>query len=259
MNTITDQMGRCVNINQGICKIISFVPSITELLFDLGLYSEIKGITTFCIHPQNELKEKEKIGSPKNLNLERIKTINPDIIFASKEENTKDEVEDLMKSYNVYVSDVKSLSDALGLINDIGVICNKVNESQQMINKIKKQFDDLKSNIIHDKKVCYLIWDNPMMTVNNDTYINDMLHLAGCKNVFSDSKNRYPVITKDDIRDKKPEYILLSSEPYSFTSNHINDFKKEFPFAEIMLVDGEKFSWYGSHLLKVPEYFKQLF
>ena len=258
MNTITDQIGRCINISQRPLKIIS-VPSITELLFNLGLDSEIVAITEYCIHPPGKVKKKELIGGPKNVNYEKIKALDPDVIFASKEENAKDEVEDLMKYYNVYVSDVKDLSDALRLIKDVGVITKKVKNSQGMIYEIQKQFDELKRNTIQNRKVCYLIWNNPMMTVNNDTYIHDMLNWAGCENIFSDNKNRYPVISGNEIWNKKPDYIFLSSEPYCFTTDYVSSFKKQFPFANIKLVDGEKFSWYGSHLLKVPEYFKQLF
>ena len=259
MNTITDQMGRCINISQRPLTIISLVPSITELLFDLGLDSEIMAITEYCIHPQEKVKKKELIGGPKNVNIEKIKAFNPDVIFASKEENVRDEVEDLMQYYNVYVSDVKDLSDALRLIKDVGTITKRVNESQQIINKIQKQFDELKRNTVQNRNVCYLIWNNPMMTINNDTYIHDMLNWAGCENIFADSKNRYPIISGNEIWNKKPDYIFLSSEPYCFTNNHVSDFEKQFPFAKVKHVDGKKFSWYGTHLLKVPEYFKQLF
>ena len=259
MVNVTDQMGRSVNLVPGPIKIISLVPSITELLFDLELENQIVGITRFCIYPKEKVKSKTIVGDTKNVDSDLINSINPDLIIASKEENTKEEIEALMNNFNVYVSNVKTFSDALELIKDIGILTNKVKGSNVLIENIEKQFNKLKKSPSPKRKVVYLIWDNPIMTINSDTFINDMLNRAGYANVFEDRKERYPIIFPNEIRDKKPEYILLSTEPYPFTKEHVVEFERDLPFAKVMLVDGEKFSWYGSHLIKVPAYFKQMF
>ncbi len=259
MIIVTDQMGRSVNRIQGPIKTISLVPSITELLFDLELDNQIVGITRFCIYPKEKVKNKTIVGDTKNVDSNLINLIKPDLIIASKEENTKEEIEALMDNFNVYVSDVKTFNDALKLIKDIGILTNKEKDSNLVIENIEHQFKRLKETISSKKKVTYLIWDNPIMTINSDTFINDMLNRAGCENVFKNRKERYPTISVKQIRNEKPEYILLSTEPYLFTKEHVKVFKNDFPFAKVMLVDGKKFSWYGSHLLKVPAYFKQMF
>ena len=259
MIIVTDQMGRSVNRVQSPIKIISLVPSITELLFDLGLDNQIVGITRFCIYPKEKVKSKTIIGNTKNVDSDLINSIKPDLIIASKEENTKEEIEALMDNFNVYVSDVKTFSDALDLIKDIGVLINKEKDSNLLIENIEHQFKQLKETVYSKRKVAYLIWDNPIMTINSDTFINDMVNWAGFENVFENRKERYPIISPHEIREKKPEYILLSTEPYSFTKEHVVEFERDFPFTKVILVDGKKFSWYGSHLIKVPAYFKQMF
>ncbi len=259
MITVTDQMGRRVNLAQSPTKIISLVPSITELLFDLELDNQIVGITRFCIYPKEKVKSKIIVGDTKNVDSDLINSIKPDLIIASKEENTKEEIEALMDNLNVYVSDVKTFSDALELIRDIGILTNKEKNTSLLIENIEHQFKQLKKTISSKRKVAYLIWNNPIMTINSDTFINDMLNMAGYKNVFENRKERYPIISVKEIRNKKPEYILLSTEPYSFTDDHVVEFKRDFPFTKVILVDGKKFSWYGSHLIKVPAYFKQMY
>ncbi len=259
MIIVADQIGRRVNLIQGPTKIISLVPSITELLFDLGLDNQIVGITRFCIYPKEKVKNKTIVGSTKNVDLILINSIKPDLIIASKEENTKEEIEALMDNFNVYISDVKTFSGALELIKDIGILTNKEKNSSLLIENIEHQFKQLEGIISSKRKVTYLIWDNPIMTINSDTFINDMLNRAGCENVFENRKERYLIISVKEIRNKKPEYILLSTEPYSFTNDHVVEFTRYFPFTKVILVDGKKFSWYGSHLIKVPAYFKQMY
>jgi len=259
MIIVTDQMGRSVNRVQGLSKIISLVPSITELLFDLELDNQIVGITRFCIYPKEKVKNKTIVGDTKNIDSNLINSIKPDLIIASKEENTKEEIEALMDNFNVYVSDVKTLSDAIDLIKDIGILTNKEKDSNLLVENIEHQFKQLKETISLKRKVAYLIWDNPIMTISSDTFINNMLNRAGCENVFEKRKERYPIISVEEIRNEKSEYILLSTEPYPFTKEHVVEFERDFLFAKVMLVDGKKFSWYGSHLLKVPAYFKQMF
>jgi len=256
---ITDQIGNNVNLKTYPNKIISLVPSITELLFDLGLDKKVIGITPYCVHPEDKVQSIVKIGGPHKIDLQKIKDLQPDIIFASKEENLKEEVEELVKQYPVYVSDVKNLTEAIEMISQIGTITGTDKIAKKIGGHIQKQFGDLKEITKANKTACYLVWNEPMITVNKNTFIHEMMQFAGFSNVFADNAERYPKINPTDIKNKKPGYIILSTEPFSFTNEHVAKFKSEYPFSKVLLLDGEKFAWYGSHLLKTPDYFKQLF
>lgn len=255
MNTI-DQLGRTIQLDQTPTRIISTVPSITELLFDLELEKRIVGITKFCIHPDHGRKTKTIIGGTKNLNLQTIHNLKPDLIIANKEENTELDILELSQHYPVWISDIQSLEHANDLISKLGSILNcskKAQEIIEQINEAKSIFQEIKNQHSFKKSVCYLIWKDPYMTVGSDTFINSMLHEAGLKNVFED-KQRYPSLTIHDILEKKPDWILLSSEPYPFKEVHM----KEFTNFRTIMVDGEAFSWYGSHIVKSFQYFCNL-
>ena len=239
-------------------KIISLVPSQTELLYSFGLDKEVIGITKFCIHPEQWFRTKTRIGGTKKLNIELIRKLQPDLIIANKEENVKEQVEMLASEFDVYLSDVNNLKDALKMIADIGTLTNKQKEAEEIIENIKKGFSTLNPmRFQKPHRCCYLIWKDPYMTVGGDTFINDMMNRCGLKNVFEDRK-RYPEITPQDIKDSGCEMVLLSSEPYPFKEKNIKELQESLPKVKIILADGEMFSWYGSRLLKAAGYFKKL-
>ena len=235
-------------------KIISLVPSITETLFDFGLTTtEVIGRTKFCIHPSDLIKEVEIIGGTKNLNIAKIKSLKPDLIIANKEENEKLQVEELMKDFEVWVTDIATLEDNRDFIAELGIRLNKENLAEKFNKKINSIFNDVKS--AHPKKVAYLIWKNPYMTIGSDTFINDVLIKIGFENLFKTQK-RYPEVSVKDL--KEADFIFLSSEPYPFQQKHIEELQRELPNKEIVLVDGEAFSWFGTHLMKKDDYLKEL-
>ena len=242
-------------------RIVSLVPSQTELLFDLGLEEEVKAITKFCIHPADWYKNKLHIGGTKSLKIDIIKKINPDLIIANKEENVKEQVEELAKTFDVFVTDVNNLYDALEMIKNIGTLTGKTAKAAAMATKIEKEFKKLSETIRTKRKIkaSYLIWKNPYMAVGGNTFINDMMQYCGLENILTNVE-RYPEISLEDLKSSKPgeqcELLLLSSEPYPFKEKHLSEIKSELPLVKIMLVDGEMFSWYGSRLLKAAEYFK---
>lgn len=235
-------------------KIISLVPSITEALFDFGLSEkEIVGRTKFCIHPKNTVQRVEIIGGTKNLNIDKIKSLNPDLIIANKEENVKEQIEELQKDFKVLVTNISNLEDNYYLLKTLGNLLGKQEIAQKFnlkIYEILANFSDLKK-----KKCAYLIWKNPYMTVGFDTFIHDILDKIGFQNIFKNQK-RYPEISVEDLRNA--EYIFLSSEPFPFQQKHIDELQKELPDAKIILVDGEAFSWYGTRLAKCESYFQSL-
>lgn len=236
-------------------RIISVVPSLTELLFDLGMNEEVIGITGFCIHPQKWFKEKVRIGGTKNLHIEKIQALQPDLIIANKEENDKRQIEKLAENCDVYLSDVNTLPDALDMIVRIGELTDHLQQAMELRFKIKKGFDALSRNQTTPKiRSAYFIWKNPWMVAANNTFINEMMRYAGLENIFEEM-SRYPAITMEEIECLKPDLILLSTEPYPFKENDKDEFSKLFPQIRIAIADGEMFSWYGSRLLKSVDYF----
>lgn len=237
-------------------RIVSLVPSQTELLFHLQLGDRVKGITKFCIHPPEWQEEKFIVGGTKNIHLEKILACNPDLIIANKEENVKEQVEALAASCNVWVTDVNDLDGALQMICDIGELTQTQEKATTITTMIKKKFDNLHIAAC-PLKTTYLIWREPYMTIGGDTFIHDLLTRCGLTNMYA-AKERYPVTSIDDIKKNGCELLLLSTEPYPFKQQHINELRLCLPNTKIMLVDGEFFSWYGSRLLQAADYFNQL-
>ena len=261
MFEITDQLNRKVVLKTFPPKrIVSLVPSQTELLHDLGLEEEIVGITKFCVHPQSWFRNKARVGGTKNVNIEKVISLQPDLILANKEENVKEQIEALEKIAPVWVSDVNNLDDALNMMENVGTITGKTEKVKLLINQIKQSFSELSSPLCGEGqgvRCCYLIWRNPYMTIGGDTFIHDMLSRCGLQNMYA-SEKRYPEIKLEDLEEKKAELILLSSEPYPFKEKHASEIKTILPNAKILMVDGEMFSWYGSRLLHAVQYFKEL-
>ncbi|WP_316738988.1 helical backbone metal receptor [Pedobacter aquatilis] len=262
--SFTDGMGREVVINFPPKRIVSIVPSQTELLFDLGLDSELIGLTKFCIHPIEKFAERTKVGGTKKLNIDLIKDLKPDLIIGNKEENTQSDIEELESHFPVWMSDIFTLDDAVKTITDIGELVDRAPEASYLNHLIAAGFKDLKALALQnniDKKVAYLIWRKPFMAAGKNTFINDILISNGMVNVIK--QERYPEIKIAELAKLGPELILLSSEPYPFGEKHIEEIEKELPDAKIILVDGEMFSWYGSRLVKAVQYFfefqKQLY
>lgn len=256
MADFIDQTGRKITLDTYPQRIISLVPSQTELLAALGLEKETIGITKFCIHPDNWFRSKTKVGGTKQIKMNIIHQLQPDLIIANKEENVKEQVEELEKEYPVWISDVNNLEDAYEMIKQTGKLTNREEKAIAINKKIKENFSRLKATGAKPKTI-YLIWQKPYMTTGGDTFISAMMQLAGFNNIFAD-KTRYPEITIEQIKNKKPELLFLSSEPFPFKQKHADEMQTYLPGTKIVLVDGELFSWYGSRLQYAPEYFADI-
>jgi len=260
MIQVLDQVGRLIQLQVYPKRIISVVPSQTELLFDLGLTEEVVGITKFCVHPEAWFRQKTKVGGTKTLKLDVIHSLNPDLIIANKEENTQEQIEVLAQQYPVWISDVVDLQSAYEMIKSIGSLTNKIEKAGEIISVIQKDFTTIqneKQSTDPKPRTAYLIWKDPYMTVGGDTFINEMLKACGLQNVY-DHLTRYPLISIDDLQQANCQILLLSSEPYPFTEKHIAELNTKLPGTKILLADGEILSWYGSRLLHAAPYFKML-
>ncbi|MHA4810093.1 ABC transporter substrate-binding protein [Flavitalea flava] len=265
MPLFTDQMGRTILLDQIPRRIISLVPSQTELLYTLGLQEEVAGITKFCVHPEAWFRTKPRVGGTKNIRMETIHRLKPDLIIANKEENERDQIEELTAHYPVWISDVSNLEDALQMIRNVGELIGKGEKAASLAGEIEKGF----STIFQPAKspsqpsphaaprAAYFIWRDPWMVAGGGTFINDMLDRCGLDNIFR-NQMRYPSVTLESLPALDCEIVLLSSEPYPFREQHIQEIREILPDAHISLVDGELFSWYGSRMLLAPDYFSRL-
>ncbi len=244
-------------LNKVFCRIISVVPSQTELLFHLGLEEEVIGITKFCIHPNEWFRNKQRVGGTKNLDIQAIRKLKPDLVIANREENTREQIEEIAREFDVWVSEINNLEQSLDMIGVVGKLTGREKKSQKLIHEIKANFPEKDNLSLNPLKAAYLIWKNPYMTVGGDTFISDMMEKCGLNNIFKNSV-RYPETGISELKEKGCELILLSSEPFPFNTKHVEKLKNELPEMMVILVDGEMFSWYGSRLLKAPAYFKQL-
>lgn len=244
-------MGNVLSLELPLKRIISLVPSQTELLYDLGLDAEVVGITKFCVHPPYWLKEKTIIGGTKKFHFETIDRLQPDLIIGNKEENYQEGIELLQKNYPVWMSDIVNLDDALSMVTSVSEITRKKNLGLALVGHIGKLFKEIKPI---KASVLYLIWRKPWMGAGKGTFINSMLEIMGLENALQ--TERYPELSEEEIKELHPDLLFLSSEPYPFKEEHIEELKRLVPKAKILLVDGEMFSWYGSRLLNAPDYFK---
>lgn len=254
--TVTDQLGRVIQVSPQPQRIVSLVPSQTELLYDLGLDAEVLGITKFCIHPEKWFRTKTRVGGTKDVNIALVQSLEPDLIIANKEENHPDQIQALSAFAPVWVSDISNYAEAFTMIRSVAQLTGRLAHGQQLLAKIEKAFQQMPAHPLYPK-AAYLIWKDPYMTVGADTFIHNILSLAGFQNCFAEGL-RYPEITVADLQEKAPEYLFLSSEPYPFKLKHIKALQAHLPHTKIHLVNGEMFSWYGSRMQFTPRYLAEL-
>ena len=258
MREIIDHLGRAVTVSDAPQRIISLVPSQTELLFDLGVGPRVVGVTKFCIHPKAARKSAAVIGGTKQFDFDKIAGLTPELIIGNKEENFQSGIDRLAADFPVWMSDIITLADAQRMIHDVGALVNAEAQAHALNTEITASFATLPASAPRNApRVLYLIWRTPWMGAGAGTFIHEMLRAAGLHNVLADHP-RYPELTPADITAFQPDVILLSSEPYPFRQKHLLELAALCPQARIELVDGEPFSWYGSRLRHTPAYLHQL-
>ena len=200
----TDQTGYSFSLQSIPQRIISLVPSQTELLYDLGLNEKVVGITKFCIHPDEWFRKKTRVGGTKNVNFDTIDQLHPDLILANKEENQKEQIEELRKKYTVWTSDPRNLEDALDMILRIGELTGEYSKARLLRDEIENGFNHWEAlRNDHQLKAVYLIWKNPIMVAGQNTFINDMMTRFGLENAVISSE-RYPQVTVANLKKMNP-------------------------------------------------------
>lgn len=253
MKSFKDQMNRTIRLEHSPRRIVSLVPSQTELLYDLGLDEEVVGITKFCVHPEEWFRTKDRVGGTKQVHIEKVRELKPDLIIGNKEENTREDICELEKIAPVWMSDIITVEDALNMISEIGAIVGRDEESNRLCNLIRKGFNELRQMNIGGS-FHYYIWKSPDFLAGKQTFISNMLEELGLQNLCLEE--RYPEFKDDQA---KPDFVFLSTEPYPFKDADIEEFKKRYPDSDVRLIDGEMVSWYGSRMERSIDYFKSYF
>ncbi|MDW0118346.1 helical backbone metal receptor [Sporosarcina thermotolerans] len=254
--TVVDRVGRSVTYHYPPKRIVSLCPGITDTLLSLGLEEKIVGRTRFCIHPKGIVERIPAVAGTKDIKLEAIIDVKPDLIIVEKEENTKEIVEELEKHIPVYVAEVQSVDEAFQMIEDMGDLTDQKEAAVKLVSTIQQEFDSLPKAL--GKRIAYVIWRKPYMVVGKDTYINSLLNKMGFTNPFTEADGRYPAVTAEVFQKANLDYVFLASEPFPFKEKHLNEFTAIMPNTKPILVDGEMF-WYGPRMLEAAQYFKQLF
>jgi ABC-type Fe3+-hydroxamate transport system substrate-binding protein len=254
---VTDQMGRKVLVPREPQRIISLVPSQTELLVDLGLEDRLVGVTKFCVHPREVRLQKTIVGGTKNLNLNVIRSLNPDLVIGNKEENVQAQIEELFGHFPVWMSDVNDIADAEDMIAKLGEITGTSVQARNVLSEVRQSLA-LCRNCGNGKPAIYFIWNDPMMVVGANTFIDAMVKHAGWRNMMG-HVTRYPELTDRLYAElpEKPDILFLSTEPFPFSEKHRLEIEERFG-CRAVLVDGEMFSWYGSRLALAGTYLRSL-
>lgn len=249
-----DQLYHHVELRSTPKRIISLIPSQSEYLWDLGLRDELVGISKFCIHPKEMFEKVTRVGGTKQIDIEKIRSLQPDLVIGNKEENVKEQIEELKQYVPVWMSDVNTLDDAYDMMLKIGEMCGRQKESEMMVSKIINGMMEVK-DLFQNKRVAYFIWQKPYMVAGADTFIDSIMQECGMVNHFN-NKKRYPEVSVMDC--EGADLCFLSSEPFPFNETHLSEMQSELKNCKVALVNGEMFSWYGSHLRLLPDYLKTL-
>ena len=236
-------------------RIVSLVPSTTELLCALGLADALVGVTVYCVEPRAVVRTKTRVGGEKDPNLETIRALAPDLVVANIEENRREDVEALRAAgLEVFLTYPRTVRESLTMIRELGAVTGAATAAQQLLDELEPLHASVRTRLADRRATpCfYPIWRDPWMTIGEDTYIHDLLATCGGANVFGDGR-RYPTVSLDEVAARSPDVVLLPDEPYRFRRAHLRDFDRyaEMPavrHGRIQLVDGKRFSWHGPRL-----------
>lgn len=247
---VTDQLGIALAFDRSPQRIVSLVPSITEWLWDMGLDDRVVGITKFCVRPEAWFRSKPRIGGTKQVHLDRLVALEPDLVIANKEENDASDVEAIRAAgIPVWTSDVRTWDDALEMMQLLGELLEVADKAAALNAELQQSLPVPSSPV---KRAAYAVWNAPLMLAGTDTFIHDIMARLGFENVVQTT--RYPTFTDPELQAAQPEILLLPSEPFPFAEKHLPALQARFPNTQMLLVDGEMFSWYGRRMKFVREY-----
>jgi ABC-type Fe3+-hydroxamate transport system substrate-binding protein len=234
-------------------RIVSLVPSITELLCDLGLSAQLVGRTGFCVHPWETVRRIPKVGGTKDVKLDRVRELEPTHVVVNVDENRKEDAEALAEFVpHVVVTHPQAPRDNLDLYRQMGETFGREEEAERLCAEFERAYERATAVAREPRDVLYLIWRDPWMTISPETYISRTLALFGWRTIPAESDERYPQV---DLAEVDVERVLLSSEPFHFKERHVAEVEELVPdAAQVALIDGEMTSWYGSRAIAGLDY-----
>jgi len=262
-----DDLGEVMRLEGPARRIICLVPSITETLFAFGAGPGVVGITDYCVHPLQEVQAKTKIGGTINLAVEKIVSLDPDLVIANAEENRKHQIEKLRAAgVKVFVTFPRTVDECLKMMGDVAALTGTEEAAAPLLHSIEQARKEARiSAPLSPPAVFCPIWKNPYMSINHDTFVDNIIREAGGRNIFSDTPQRYPQITLAEAARKKPDIIILPTEPYRFVEAEKAEFEvmgQEVPAIRnrrIHIVEGELLSWYGPRVARALRKLSALF
>jgi ABC-type Fe3+-hydroxamate transport system substrate-binding protein len=229
-------------------RIVSLVPSTTELLCALGLAEALVGVTVYCVEPRDVVRAKRRVGGEKDPDLAAIRALAPDLVVANLEENRREDVEALRAAgVPVWVTFPRTVAEGLAMIGDLGELTGATAAARALLSELTPLYAAVRAAAATRPPVTvfYPIWRQPWMTIGGDTYVHDLLATCGGANVFGE-RERYPTVTLQEAAARAPAVVLLPDEPFRFRQAHVREFE---PWARrVRLVDGKPFSWHGPRL-----------
>ena len=239
-------------------RILSLVPSLTELVFDMGLADQLIGRTSFCVHPKPVVSRIPSVGGTKRINMKKVVTLAPTHALVNIDETPKQLAGSLTDlGITVVVTHPIEVTDNRNLFHLFGALFNRVSEAEELTARLNAALTALDNNK-DQRNALYLIWKAPWMTISQDTYISRFLSLGGWQTVAHNPTIRYPELEMDEHLLREVDDVLFSTEPYSFTEAHVSEFQTAFPnhAHKARLIDAEMISWYGSRAIAGLAYLK---
>jgi ABC-type Fe3+-hydroxamate transport system substrate-binding protein len=232
-------------------RVVSLCPSLTELVFDLGLGASLVGVTDYCVHPAAGVRALEKVGGTKSPDVARIAALRPDLVLLNEEENRRADAEALAASgVTCHVSFPRDAPGTAAMVRDIGAALGASAVAERIARDIETRTARVRAEARSKPEVAwaYLIWRKPWMSVNADTFAHALLAQAGGRNVFAGRTERYPIVTVEELAGADPDLVLLCSEPFPFEERHARELSQAsgLPLERFVLADGEYLSWHGS-------------
>ncbi|MFO1371971.1 MAG: helical backbone metal receptor [Candidatus Competibacteraceae bacterium] len=257
---LTDALGVCHTPVTAPARIVSLVPSITELLFALGLGDQVVGRTHYCIHPQPAIAAIPNVGGTKKINYSRLRALQPTHVILNIDENPRELAERLTHDgLHVIVTHPLAPGDNIPLYQLLGGIFNRTAEAETLAAEFEQALAELRRVAWPRQQVLYLIWCKPWMGISRDTYIARTLALVGWETLPVAADARYPVLELGRTLLDAADLILFSSEPYRFQQADLETFAHDYdcPLEKVQLIDGEMTSWYGSRAIPGLAYLRQ--
>jgi ABC-type Fe3+-hydroxamate transport system substrate-binding protein len=256
--THTGALGQTVVLRQAPHRIVSLVPSLTEALFAFGAGERVAGITRYCTEPAEGVATKTSVGGTKNVDVGAVKRLDPDLVIANAEENTREDIQDMVRAgLTVFVTYPRTVRQAVAELRTLGAITGTSGAADRTADECEQALAETHGSARTTRVFCP-IWRNPWMTAGRDTYISDLITVCGGENVFSEAAERYPRIAPSEVRARRPQAVLLPDEPYRFSGKHRAEVIEMAPSARIHYVDGKLLCWYGPRIPEALRYFRGL-